>query len=191
MYSYPVTVLHFIVLTFVPFHFFAQPNCTSQINDDYDLNEQFIISKQDKGALTEFSHRLIDDWRGELVLIECKGNIKAPQKIIDSSYADVDIRQHTSERLKIKAELDFRNQNKKMLYVRPFFEQRYIQSYTLNGPDILIFTEKNYQHSHQYGGNTLIETIYKFILDNDTLQLDIITISNGYFSSEERWSLTR
>jgi hypothetical protein len=75
-------------------------------------------------------------------------------------------------------------------HLNSYFE-RYLQSYRFNGPDILILTEKRYQHSRQHAGNVLIETIYKIIINDETLQLDIITLSNGFFSIEERWSLTR
>jgi hypothetical protein len=182
-----------IVFSIVSLNSFAAQDCTSQIigDDYYNLDDNISLLKQEKVILAEFSERLIGYWQGELEQIECKGSIKKPMKVIDSSYAKLEIKEHTIDHLKMKADLDFRNQNKKTFYLRPFFERRYIQSYTFNGPDILILTEKSYQHSWQHGGNVLIETIYKIIISDETLQLDIITYSNGFFSTEERWSLTR
>lgn len=171
----------------------AQQDCTSRIDDDdyYDLQDNRVLSTKDESQLTEFAARLIGDWRGELVQTECKGNIKTPNKIIDTSYANVTIRGHTINNLQMEAELDFRQQNKKTLYFRPFFETRDLHSYLFNGPDIVIMTEKKYQYAYPYGGSTLIETIYKVMLTDERMQLDIITISNGFFSVEERWSLIK
>jgi hypothetical protein len=171
----------------------AAQDCTSYISDEdyYDLKDNITLSKKEKVTLGDLAERLIGHWQGELEKIECKGNIKKTEILIDSSYARLQIREHNKDRLKMKANLDFRKQNKKTVYFRPFFERRNIQSYTFNGPNILILIEKNYQHSAQYGGNVLIETIYKIIVSDNTLQLDIITYSNGFFSIEERWSLTK
>ena len=183
----------FIVFSLTSLNSVAGHDCTSYISDEdyYDLKDNITISKHEKVILADLAERLIGDWRGELVQIECKGNIQKPKKLIDSSYAKLEIKEHSKDRLKMKASLDFRKQNKKNVYIRSFLERRYIQSYTFNGPDILILTEKNYQHSMQYGGNVLIETIYKIIISDEALQLDIITYSNGFFSSEERWSLVQ
>jgi len=187
------TFLYFIILFLLSFTVHSSQDCTSPDTDDgyYDIQEHITLDKREKAILDNFSKRLVGDWRGELVQIECKGNIKQPEKFVDSSYADVEIKEHSKNRLKMKAELDFRKQNKKTLYFKPFLDRRYLQSYLFNGPDIAIIVEKHYQHSHRYGGNTLIETIYKFILNKEQLQLDIITLNNGYFSTEQRWSLTK
>ena len=193
MFNIQAPSLLFIVFSLTSLNSVAGQDCTSYISDEdyYDLKDNITISKQEKVIITDFAERLIGDWRGELQQIECKGNIKKPEKLIDSSYAKLEIKEHSKDHLKMKASLDFRKKNKKTVYLRPFLERRYIQSYTFNGPDILFLTEKNYQHSRQYGGNVLIETIYKIIISDEALQLDIITYSNGFFSVEERWNLER
>jgi hypothetical protein len=171
----------------------AYPHCGEQIVDDsyYDIDKiRYDLSKAQQEQLNDVIEKLEGQWRGELNIIECKGTIKSPLKIIDTSAAKLSIKAHSKRRLKLHADLDFRQQDKKVLYNRKIFERRYIGDFTANGPDILIVTEKSYRQHRFSLGTTLIETIYKIMFIENKLHLDIITFNNGFFESEERWRLT-
>lgn len=185
----------FALLTYTYAHqLFAQPDCSQQITDNnyYHIDkERYVLSKAQALLLHDVANRLIGDWRGELETITCEGTVKHPIKTIDSSIVKLEIREHSKQRLKLNADLDFRQQDKKVLYARKIFERRYIDSFLSSGSDALILTEKSYQKLPFSYGTRLVETIYKIMFVGETLQLDIINYNNGFFNSEERWTLTR
>ena len=97
--------------------------------------------------------------------LECKGTVEHPIKLVDSSTARLEIKSHRKNRLNLYADLDFREQNKKVTYQRRIFERRYIDSFLSNGPNILTLTEKSYQNLQLSLGTVLVETIYKVLFD--------------------------
>lgn len=172
----------------------ANPACGEQITGEayYEIEKRsYTLNDEQEDELKSLSKRLSGDWRGELVQIECKGTVDHPIKLIDSSTVRLEIKSHSKKRLNLHADLDFREQNKKVIYQRRIFERRDIDSFLSNGPDILILTEKSYQNLQFSRGTVLVETIYKVLIDQNTLHLDIITFTNGFFSIEERWILSR
>ena len=168
----------------------ANQSCSERIAGEayYEIDKHpYSLSKEQENQLEEVVDRLAGDWRGELKQIECKGSVKHPIKITDSSSVELEIKSHSEKRLKLHADLDFRDQNKKVLYHRRIFEKRDIDTFLSNGPDTLIVTEKSYQSLQFSRGTVLVETIYKVKFEQNLLQLDIITYTNGFFSIEEQW----
>jgi len=172
----------------------AYPPCDEQIigQQYYDIDKtSYELTRTQQTQLDSIIKRLDGEWQGKVDLTECKGTLKSPYRLHDSSTAKLNIKAHNTKRLKLHADLDFVQQNKKVLYNRKIFERRYINDLVANGPDIAIVTEKNYRQLQFSQGATLIETIYKIRFIDDQLQFDIINFSNGFFASEERWLLTR
>lgn len=152
-------------------------------------NSAYSLTKLQEGQLNDLIDRLNRVWRGELKQIECKGTIERPEKIIDSARVRLEIDSQTNNRLEMHAHIDFREQNKKIIYRRRIFERPDINSFVTNGNDILIVTEKSYQSQRFTLGTVLMETIYKIRFERGSLQFDIITYNNGFFNSEEQWTL--
>jgi hypothetical protein len=92
----------FIIFSLISLNSGAAQDCTSYISDEdyYDLKDNITLSKQERVILADLAERLIGDWRGELDQIECKGNIKQPEIFVDSSYAKLEIREHSKDRQK-------------------------------------------------------------------------------------------
>ena len=128
--------LSFIVLTIL-FSAYAQHSLAyqyygEQITDDsyYEIDKKpYQLNQTQQDQLDDIIEALDGQWRGELNLIECKGTVKSPVKIIDSSTVKLKIKTHNRKRLKLHADLDFRQQDKKVLYNRKIFERRYINDF--------------------------------------------------------------
>lgn len=130
--------LSFIVLTIL-FSAYAQHSLAyqyygEQITDDsyYEIDKKpYQLNQTQQDQLDDIIEALDGQWRGELNLIECKGTVKSPFKIIDSSVAKLKIKIHNRKRLTLHADLDFRQQDKKVLYNRKIFDRRYLDSFYL------------------------------------------------------------
>ena len=164
--------------------------CDYPINDaDYFDIPAYELTENDINNLEKIADYLVDDWYGELIQNECIGSDPIFQT--DSSPVDLEIKMPFNQRLELKAELDFRQQNKRMYYKRHLMEKRDIIKVVSNQDDAYIITEKAYRNNAHYG-TTLVETVYKLLIhDHDNITLDIVIITNGYFSLEQHWFLYR
>lgn len=172
----------------------ASPSCSENITDEsyYEIdNRHYLLTEEQENQLAQLLDELTGDWRGELVQTECRGTIEQPIKIIDSSSVRLEIRSHSINRINLHAHVDFRKQNKKVIYQRRIFEQRDINSFVTDGSNAFIVTEKSYRHFNFSIGTVLLETIYKIRFEQSYLYLDIINYTNGFFNSEEHWVLRR
>jgi len=168
--------------------------CTIAVGGDnyFDIIKPDRLDEESVSHLEDLHELLDNDWRGTVTQTECIGHNYDLELVTDISHTTLRITEPFSNRLRMTASISLANQKKRIEYRKTILHKRDIISVLSNNDDAYIVTEKAYHRSKEMLGNTLIETVYKVLIrDRRSVQLDIITYTNGFYAVEQRWQLTR
>ena len=163
------------------------PNLINLKDKYYNVEAVKILTAEEKTKLNNLFDKIEGKWKGDLILIECKGPDRAPRRRSKTASIESIIKLKSNNNVTISAIKSYTNNVTKTETLTLLGNLRIFELDFLNKNSV-IFSERG-RRKNVNKGSRLTETIYKVTLKHDSLIFVRSYYSYGVFVAEEKWSM--